>query len=91
MSYADIAPVARRLSACFGAISEIPKPTVAAITGYALGGLLRGGADLLLHLPVERVHRRPVQPDGADAAVDLEPDELTHATASLPRSNFRST
>ncbi len=38
MSYADMAPVARRLSACFGAISEIPKPTVAAITGYALGG-----------------------------------------------------
>jgi enoyl-CoA hydratase/carnithine racemase len=38
MSYADVAPVARRLSACFGAISEIPKPTVAAITGYALGG-----------------------------------------------------
>jgi len=38
MSYADMAPVARRLSACFGALSEIPKPTVAAITGYALGG-----------------------------------------------------
>jgi enoyl-CoA hydratase/carnithine racemase len=38
MSFSDIAPVARRLSACFGALSEIPKPTVAAITGYALGG-----------------------------------------------------
>ncbi len=38
MSYADIAPVARRLSACIGSISQIPKPTVAAITGYALGG-----------------------------------------------------
>lgn len=38
MSYADMAPVARRLSACFGAMSEIPKPTVAAITGFALGG-----------------------------------------------------
>jgi enoyl-CoA hydratase/carnithine racemase len=38
MSYADMAPVARRLSACFGALSGIPKPTVAAITGYALGG-----------------------------------------------------
>jgi enoyl-CoA hydratase len=37
-SYADMAPVARRLSACFGALSEIPKPTVAAVTGYALGG-----------------------------------------------------
>jgi len=38
MSYAEMAPVARRLSACFGSVSEIPKPTVAAITGYALGG-----------------------------------------------------
>ncbi|HXV92372.1 MAG TPA: enoyl-CoA hydratase/isomerase family protein, partial [Pseudonocardia sp.] len=38
MSYADMAARARRLSACFGAMSEIPKPTVAAITGYALGG-----------------------------------------------------
>ena len=38
MSYAEMAPVVRRLSACFGALSEIPKPTVAAITGYALGG-----------------------------------------------------
>lgn len=38
MGYADLAPVARRLSACFGALSAIPKPTVAAITGYALGG-----------------------------------------------------
>ncbi len=38
MSYADLAPVTRRLSACFGSLSEIPKPTVAAITGYALGG-----------------------------------------------------
>ena len=38
MTYAEMAPIARRLSACFGSISEIPKPTVAAITGYALGG-----------------------------------------------------
>ena len=38
MSFSDMAPVARRLSAGLGAISTIPKPTVAAITGYALGG-----------------------------------------------------
>jgi enoyl-CoA hydratase/carnithine racemase len=38
LSYAELAPVAHRLSSCFGALSEIPKPTVAAITGYALGG-----------------------------------------------------
>jgi enoyl-CoA hydratase len=38
MSYADMAQVAHGLSACFGAASVIPKPTVAAITGYALGG-----------------------------------------------------
>lgn len=38
LSYAEMAAVARRLSAGFGAVSTIPKPTVAAITGYALGG-----------------------------------------------------
>ena len=38
MSYADMAPLARRVSAGFGALATIPKPTVAAITGYALGG-----------------------------------------------------
>ncbi len=38
MTYADMSAVARRLSAGFGAASTIPKPTVAAITGYALGG-----------------------------------------------------
>ena len=30
--------MARRLSDCFGALADVPKPTVAAITGYALGG-----------------------------------------------------
>lgn len=38
MTYADMAVLARRLSTGFGAMSTIPKPTVAAITGYALGG-----------------------------------------------------
>jgi enoyl-CoA hydratase/carnithine racemase len=38
MSYPIMASMARRLSECFGALAEIPKPTVAAITGYALGG-----------------------------------------------------
>ncbi|MCW2631198.1 MAG: Enoyl-CoA hydratase/isomerase [Pseudonocardia sp.] len=38
MSYSDVAPVAHRVSACLGALADIPKPTVAAITGYALGG-----------------------------------------------------
>ena len=38
MSYADMAAIARRLSACFGALADVPKPTVAALTGYALGG-----------------------------------------------------
>ncbi|WP_347955962.1 enoyl-CoA hydratase/isomerase family protein [Gordonia aichiensis] len=38
MSRADMAKVAGRLQRALGAISEIPKPTVAAITGYALGG-----------------------------------------------------
>jgi enoyl-CoA hydratase len=38
MSYADMAAVARRVAAGFGAMATIPKPTVAAVTGYALGG-----------------------------------------------------
>ncbi|GAA3957302.1 enoyl-CoA hydratase/isomerase family protein [Gordonia caeni] len=38
MSAADMTKVARRLQRGLGAIAEITKPTVAAITGYALGG-----------------------------------------------------
>lgn len=38
MTYADMAEAARRLSAGIGALSTIPKPTVAALTGFALGG-----------------------------------------------------
>ncbi|MEZ5209743.1 MULTISPECIES: enoyl-CoA hydratase/isomerase family protein [unclassified Gordonia (in: high G+C Gram-positive bacteria)] len=38
MSFQEMAKVARRLQRGLGAISEISKPTVAAITGYALGG-----------------------------------------------------
>jgi enoyl-CoA hydratase/carnithine racemase len=38
MSYADMAARAVGLSGALGAVSQIPKPVVAAITGYALGG-----------------------------------------------------
>lgn len=38
MSYTDMVKRAPELSACFTAVANIPKPTVAAITGYALGG-----------------------------------------------------
>ncbi|MEH1126573.1 enoyl-CoA hydratase/isomerase family protein [Micromonospora sp. CPCC 206061] len=38
MSYVDMAARARELSSAFDAIARIPKPVVAAITGYALGG-----------------------------------------------------
>jgi enoyl-CoA hydratase/carnithine racemase len=38
MSYADMAVRAAALSSAFDAIARIPKPVVAAITGYALGG-----------------------------------------------------
>jgi enoyl-CoA hydratase/carnithine racemase len=38
LSYVDMAGRARRLSSALTAVAEIPKPTVAAITGYALGG-----------------------------------------------------
>ncbi len=38
MTYADMSLVARGVSSGLGALAAIPKPTVAAITGYALGG-----------------------------------------------------
>ncbi|OLF18618.1 enoyl-CoA hydratase/isomerase family protein [Actinophytocola xanthii] len=38
LSYVDMAARAGALSSSFTAVAEIPKPTVAAITGYALGG-----------------------------------------------------
>jgi enoyl-CoA hydratase/carnithine racemase len=38
MSYTDMVGRSRRLQSAFTAIARIPKPTVAAVTGYALGG-----------------------------------------------------
>jgi enoyl-CoA hydratase/carnithine racemase len=38
MSYADMAARAAALSSAFDAIARIPKPVVAAVNGYALGG-----------------------------------------------------
>jgi enoyl-CoA hydratase/carnithine racemase len=38
VSYVDMAARAGALSSSFTAVAEIPKPTVAAVTGYALGG-----------------------------------------------------
>ncbi|MEO3745431.1 enoyl-CoA hydratase-related protein [Plantactinospora sp. B5E13] len=38
MSYVDVAQRAADLSSAIGALARIPKPVVAAITGYALGG-----------------------------------------------------
>ncbi|MFW0792616.1 enoyl-CoA hydratase-related protein [Gordonia sp. CPCC 205515] len=38
VTYAEMSKIAGRLQSDLGSISEIPKPTVAAITGYALGG-----------------------------------------------------
>jgi enoyl-CoA hydratase/carnithine racemase len=38
MSYADMTARAAQLSSSFTAVAQIPKPTVAAVTGYALGG-----------------------------------------------------
>jgi enoyl-CoA hydratase/carnithine racemase len=38
MSYVDMAARATALSSAFDAVARIPKPVVAAITGYALGG-----------------------------------------------------
>jgi hypothetical protein len=48
-----------------------------------LGSLLGGGLELGLHLAVQGVHRRPIQPDRADPVLDLEPDELSHAPSKV--------
>src|SRR5689334_7363500 len=38
MSYQDMVLRIEQLQACLGSVAEIPKPTIAAVTGYALGG-----------------------------------------------------
>lgn len=38
MSYTDMVKESGDLQACFTAVAAIPKPVVAAVTGYALGG-----------------------------------------------------
>ena len=38
MSYTDMVAQSRVLQDCFTAVARIPKPVVAAVTGYALGG-----------------------------------------------------
>lgn len=38
MTYADMAAASRSLRSAFSAVARIPQPTIAAITGYALGG-----------------------------------------------------
>src|SRR3954447_23084519 len=38
MSYVDMADRSLALSAAFASVAKIPKPVVAAVTGYALGG-----------------------------------------------------
>jgi len=44
----------------------------------------RGHPQLLLKRHVERVHRRAVQPDGCDAALNLKADELAVCHRCLP-------
>jgi len=38
MTYSDMASRAGALTACLDAVAQIPKPVIAAVTGYALGG-----------------------------------------------------
>jgi len=38
MSFQDMTLRIRELQDCLGALAEVPKPTIAAVTGYALGG-----------------------------------------------------
>ena len=61
-----------------------PPQTMTAATSLALGGLAARGDQAVLDLGVEGVHRGPVEADRADAALDLEADEVAHDGASRP-------
>ncbi len=56
----------------------------------ALGRLGGGVAQLGLHLEADRVHLRPVEPDGADAVGDLEADELCGELTHGPHHAVRA-
>nr|WP_284290305.1 enoyl-CoA hydratase/isomerase family protein [Angustibacter aerolatus] len=77
VTYTDMVDRSGPLQASLSAVAAIPKPTVAAITGYALGGGLEPGA--VLRLPGLR-RRRQGRPAGDPAR--HHPRRRRHAAAA---------
>ena len=76
MSYVDMATRAGELSSAFDSIARIPKPVVAAVAGYALGGGCEAGPRLRLAGGGPRREAGPAgDPPGRD------PRRRRHATA----------
>ena len=66
MSYTDMVARSGGLQSAFTAVAKIPKPVVAAVTGYALGG----GCELALCADLRFA--------ADNAVLDLEPHEFAH-------------
>ena len=73
------------LTSAPAAKTRSPPYTITARTSSRSAASARARADLLLHLDVERVHLRSVDPDRAHAVLDLEPYELAHRHLSSRR------